>query len=219
MEDKDGIMQGHLITFEGVEGSGKTTILHRLANYLEEKKQVQVLTTREPGGVPIAEEIRQLILNPAHTTMDGETEALLYAAARRQHLVEKVLPALQAGQYVLCDRFVDSSLAYQGYARGIGLEAIWQINQFAIGGLLPDLTILFDVDPLVGLARIRANQEREVNRLDLENVEFHQRVYQGYQMVQKRFPDRIVRVDANQPIEQVFAQVRELVEQRFFKKN
>lgn len=211
-------MRGTLITFEGVEGSGKTTLLKRLAHYLKEEKQVQVLTTREPGGVPIAEEIRQLILNPAHTTMDGETEALLYAAARRQHLVEKVLPALKKGQFVLCDRFVDSSLAYQGYARGIGLESIWQINQFAIGGVLPDLTILLDVEPVLGLARIKANEKREVNRLDLENLEFHQRVYQGYKIVQKRFPERIVAVDAARPVEQVFDQVRELVEQRFFGK-
>lgn len=211
-------MRGTLITFEGVEGSGKTTLLKRLAHYLKEEKQVQVLTTREPGGVPIAEEIRQLILNPAHTTMDGETEALLYAAARRQHLVEKVLPALKKGQFVLCDRFVDSSLAYQGYARGIGLESIWQINQFAIGGVLPDLTILLDVEPVLGLARIKANEKREVNRLDLENLEFHQRVYQGYKIVQKRFPERIVAVDAARSVEQVFDQVRELVEQRFFGK-
>ncbi|MUV37999.1 dTMP kinase [Lentibacillus sp. JNUCC-1] len=195
-------MKGSFITLEGGEGAGKTTVLTRLGTILSEKGY-DVVTTREPGGIDIAETIRNVILDPAHTMMDARTEALLYAASRRQHLVEKVLPALEAGKIVLCDRFIDSSLAYQGYARGLNMEDVFKINQFAIDDAMPDLTLLFNIDPAEGLKRIAANEHREMNRLDMENLAFHQRVHTAYHTLAEQFADRIVMVDASQTQEQV----------------
>lgn len=166
------------------------------------------MTSREPGGIQIAEQIREVLLDTQNTRMDGRTEALLYAAARRQHLVEKIVPALQAGKVVICDRFIDSSLAYQGHARGLGIDEVLGINRFAIDQILPDLTIYLDVYPEVGLKRIHANEEREINRLDLEELAFHQKVREGYLILTERFPERIVTIDANVEIEAVFRQVK-----------
>lgn len=194
---------GKLITFEGGDGSGKTTMIKKLSAYLEDKK-IPYLMTREPGGIDIAEKIRSIILNPEHTTMDARTEALLYAAARRQHLAEKVIPALQKGVMVLSDRFVDSSLAYQGYARGLGMDEVRSINEFATDHLSPDLTLYFDISPEQGLARIAANQGREVNRLDMENLSFHDKVREGYLILAKQEPDRIQIIDASLSQEEVF---------------
>ncbi|PPA68509.1 dTMP kinase [Jeotgalibacillus proteolyticus] len=193
---------GKFITVEGPEGAGKTTVIKQLEKALI-KRGYDVLLTREPGGIDIAEKIREIILNPEHTAMDSRTEALLYAAARRQHLVEKVLPALKQGKIVLCDRFIDSSLAYQGHARGLGIDEVWSINQFAIDDQMPDCTLYFDLDPEKGMERIMKNQGREVNRLDLEELSFHQKVYEGYQLLLERFPERIKTVDASKLIEKV----------------
>jgi dTMP kinase len=195
-------VKGYFITFEGGDGSGKTTILAHLAETLADMGY-NVLTTREPGGIKIAEKIREIILNPFHTEMDARTEALLYAAARRQHLTEKVLPALEAGKVVLCDRFIDSSLAYQGYARGIGMENVYEINQFAIQDMMPDLTLLFDITPEKGLERIAKNKDREKNRLDLEQIHFHEQVYQAYNMLREKYAGRIQTINADQKIEAV----------------
>ncbi|SFB31406.1 thymidylate kinase [Lentibacillus halodurans] len=197
-------MEGYFITFEGGEGSGKSSILKSTEKKLADFGY-HVMTTREPGGIEIAERIREIILDQAHTAMDGRTEALLYAAARRQHLTEKVLPALHEGKIVLCDRFVDSSLAYQGFARGLGMEEVFSVNQFAIQGVMPDLTLFLDVKPEKGLARITANEERERNRLDLENIRFHQQVYEAYQRIVSTFPERIRVINADQSFEQVEA--------------
>ncbi|MBO2945921.1 dTMP kinase [Paenibacillus sp. F411] len=186
------------ITIEGGEGSGKTTMVGRLAAYFQ-NHSIPYLITREPGGIEIAEKIRSLILDPSHTEMDARTEALLYAAARRQHLVEKVEPALANGLTVLCDRFVDSSLVYQGLGRGIGMEEVWRLNQFAIEDRMPDLTLLLDLDPETGLSRIAANEEREYNRLDMESLEFHRKVREGYRQVAQRDPERIRIIDASRP--------------------
>jgi dTMP kinase len=194
-------MNGLFITFEGPEGAGKTTILQAAADQLT-KNGHSVLATREPGGIEISERIREVILNPSHTAMDPKTEALLYAAARRQHLVEKVKPALEEGKIVLCDRFIDSSLAYQGYARGLGIDEVFSVNQFAIGSLMPNVTIYFDIDPEEGIKRIDLNDAREKNRLDLEKLHFHQ-------LVQKRF--RIV--DASQSVELVLKRVNNIIEE------
>lgn len=204
------MMDGFFITLEGPEGAGKTTIINMLVEYFS-KSGEKVLSTREPGGIYIAEEIRQIILNPAHTEMDGKTEALLYAAARRQHLVEKVIPALEKGYIVLCDRFIDSSLAYQGYARGLGIDNVWKINEFAIGGLMPNVTIYFDIDPKIGLERINKTDEREINRLDLEKLDFHKRVQEGYYQIIEKFPNRIYKVDASQSLEQVFEDAKKII--------
>jgi dTMP kinase len=202
--------KGIFISLEGPEGAGKTTIISTLANELE-KLGYQVLQTREPGGIEIAEKIRSVILDKSHTAMDPKTEALLYAAARRQHLVEKVEPALESGKIVLCDRFIDSSLAYQGYARGLGVEEVYLINQFAIGERMPELTIYFDIDPQIGLNRINQHQNREVNRLDLEDLHFHTKVREGYEILLKRFSERIKKIDASQPLELVFSDAKELI--------
>ncbi|PDM39442.1 MULTISPECIES: dTMP kinase [unclassified Geobacillus] len=197
-------MKGRFFSFEGPDGAGKTTMITKLESFLREKG-FDVLLTREPGGVRIAEEIRSIILNPKHTEMDGRTEALLYAAARRQHLLEKIIPAIKAGKIVLCDRFVDSSLAYQGFARGLGIDEILQINQFAIDGFFPSLTIYFDIDPKIGLERIQKNKQREINRLDMESLSFHYKVREGYLKIAERFSDRIIVIDASKPVDEVFA--------------
>ena len=193
-------MNGYFISFEGGEGAGKTTILHSIVPKLEEYGY-EVVATREPGGIEIAEKIRDVILDPSHGAMDERTEALLYAAARRQHLMEKVLPALEQGKIVLCDRFIDSSLAYQGYARDLGMEKVYTMNQFAIGNHLPQLTLFFDIEPKKGLQRIMANKNRERNRLDLENLQFHEKVYEGYQLLVEKFPNRIRTIHADEEID------------------
>ncbi|NMI07580.1 dTMP kinase [Paenibacillus sp. SZ31] len=196
--------RGKFITLEGGEGSGKTTMIGRVGSYFEERG-IPYVVTREPGGIEIAEKIRSIILDPLHTAMDARTEALLYAAARSQHLAEKVEPALKAGKAVICDRFVDSSLVYQGYARGLGIENVWAINRFAIGDLMPDVTLYLDIEPEVGLARIDAHDGREVNRLDLENLEFHRKVREGYFLLKEQFPERIRVIDASMKQEAVLA--------------
>lgn len=199
--------RGIFITIEGPEGAGKTTILKMLGAFLEQKGY-SVILTREPGGIPISEQIREVILNKENKAMDSRTEALLYAAARRQHLVEKIIPALEKGMIVLCDRFIDSSLAYQGHARGLDIDEIYSINTFAIGNFMPDVTFYFDIDPAEGLKRISANNDREINRLDLEELQFHEKVREGYQLVMERWKDRFVKVDASQPLEMVFDQTK-----------
>ncbi|CEA02605.1 Thymidylate kinase [Jeotgalicoccus saudimassiliensis] len=189
----------YFITFEGPEGSGKTTVIEQIRALLA--KTHEVVKTREPGGIPISEKIREVILTKEHD-MDGRTEALLFAASRRQHLVERVVPALESGKIVLCDRFIDSSLAYQGIARGIGFDDIMAVNKFAIEHHMPDLTIYLKLDPETGLQRIRDNA-RENNRLDDETMDFHKKVVLGYNELSELYPDRIKIVDAAQSVEDV----------------
>ena len=198
------------ITIEGPEGSGKTTAVNTAVKKLEEMGY-QIVRTREPGGTPIAEQIRNVILDKNNTAMDIRTEALLYAASRRQHLVEKVWPALKEGKIVICDRYLDSSLAYQGGARGLGVDNILQVNSFATEGTFPDLTLLFDLDPEIGLARIAANADREVNRLDLEKIEFHKTVRNTFLELAKRFPERFVIIDASKPRDEVAKETLEVM--------
>lgn len=200
---------GIFITFEGPDGAGKTTIINMVAKQLGD-----ILLTREPGGIDIAEQIRAVILAKENTAMDPRTEALLYAAARRQHLIEKVKPALDEGKVVLCDRFVDSSLAYQGFARGLGINEVFAINQFAIENLMPELTIYFDIEPELGLKRINKNTGREINRLDLEKLEFHQKVREGYHLLIDRFPDRIHCIDASGTVEEVYQKTLKIIEEK-----
>lgn len=184
------------ITLEGPEGSGKTSVINIVKKKLEDLNY-QVVLTREPGGTLISEQIRNVILDKNNTAMDPKTEALLYAASRRQHLVEKIWPSLKEGKIVFCDRYLDSSLAYQGYARNLGVEEILKINNYATEGTFPDITFLFDIDPKLGLERINQNSNREVNRLDVEKLSFHQKVYEGYLELSKRFKDRYIVVDAS----------------------
>ena len=195
-------MKGFFITFEGTEGSGKTTVIEKVEQYYIEKGY-QVIRTREPGGSKIAEDIRNVILDVDNTNMDSITEAMLYAASRRQHLVEKVIPNMEKGYIVLCDRFIDSSLAYQGHARNLGIDKVYQLNLIATNGLLPDATIYVDVKPEVGLARIKSNN-REQNRLDLEKMSFHEKVYEGYKIVSEMFKDRFKVINGEQDRESVF---------------
>lgn len=195
--------KGCFITIEGPEGAGKTTISRMLVKELELEGE-KVLLTREPGGVEIAEQIRKVILNKENVTMDSRTEALLYAAARRQHLVEKVKPALEEGSIILCDRFIDSSLAYQGYARNLGIEEVMTINSFAIENMMPELTLYFDIEPELGLERVNKSKGREVNRLDLETLSFHHKVREGYHLLLKKFPNRIYKIDASKTVDEVF---------------
>lgn len=190
------------ITLEGPEGSGKTTAVEAAVNKLIEMGY-EIVRTREPGGTPISEEIRNVILDKNNTAMDPRTEALLYAASRRQHLVEKVWPALKEGKIVICDRYLDSSLAYQGGARGLGIEEVLNINLFATENTWPDLTLLFDITPEEGLKRIASNSNREVNRLDLEKLEFHHKVRDSFLLLAKRYPDRFVIIDASKSREEV----------------
>ena len=204
------------ITFEGPEGSGKTSAIKIVKEQLE-KEGYQIVMTREPGGTPISEQIRNVILDKSNTAMDYRTEALLYAASRRQHLVEKVWPNVKEGKLVICDRYLDSSLAYQGYARGLGVEDILNVNMYATEGTFPDITLLFDLEPEVGLARINANSSREVNRLDLEKLDFHHRVRNGYLSLAKRFPDRFVIIDASKDLEEVAASALNAIKERLNK--
>lgn len=204
------------VTFEGGEGSGKSSAL-RLLNERLLKEGYQTVVSREPGGTEIAEQIRNVILDRANTKMDPRTEALLYAASRRQHLVEKVWPALKEGKIVLCDRYLDSSLAYQGGARGLGIDNVLNVNMFATEGTFPDLTLLFDIEPELGLERIARNASREVNRLDLEKIEFHRGVRKTFLSLAERYPERFVIIDASKPLEEVVENAYQAVIQRLKK--
>ena len=204
------------ITFEGGEGSGKSTVMKDVAARLT-KEGYKLVLTREPGGTPIAEEIRNVILDKDNTKMDPRTEALLYAASRRQHLVEKIWPALERGEIVLCDRYLDSSLAYQGGARGLGVDEVLSINMFATEGEYPDLTLLFDLEPEEGLKRIEKNKGREVNRLDLEKLEFHKKVRDNFHALAKKYSTRYVVIDASKPLNEVENEVYKIIKETISK--
>lgn len=198
-------MKGQFITLEGPDGSGKTTVSKIVVDQLI-KEGYKVLLTREPGGVDISEQIRNIILDKKNTKMEARTEALLYAAARRQHLIEKVLPAIEEGYIVICDRFVDSSLVYQGVGREIGIDKVYEMNLFAIEDIMPVKTIFFDIDYIEGLKRIQKNN-RETDRLDLDTNDFHKKVYDGYQQICDKYKNRIVKIDASQTIDNVVRSV------------
>jgi len=194
------------ITFEGIEGCGKTTQLKLLAGLLE-KQGYQVVVTREPGGCPIADKVRAILLDAENRAMVPIAELLLYAAARAQHVAEIVRPALAAGKIVLCDRFTDATMAYQGFGRGLDPVTITTLNQLAIGQLWPELTILLDCPVEIGLsraiARIDSNQGAREERFELEARQFHQRVRDGYLQLAAQEPDRFVRIDGGQDVQQV----------------
>lgn len=192
--------KGSFIVFEGPDGSGKTTVCDIVCQKLKDEG-FDIVHTREPGGIDIAEQIRAVILDPKNTAMDARTEALLYAASRRQHLVEKVLPAINDGKIVICERFVYSSLAYQGKARGIGYEGVKAINDFAIEGCKPDITIYLDVDEETGQSRI--NDRGNKDRLDAESISFHHLVNEGYKEIISLYKDNVKIVDATKDINTV----------------
>lgn len=198
------------ITLEGPEGSGKSSVMEKVYERLL-SEGYEIAKTREPGGTPIGEQIRNVILNQDNTKMDIRTECLLFAASRRQHLVEKIWPSLKQGKLVFCDRYLDSSLAYQGYARKLGIDNVLNVNLFATENTYPDLTLFFDVAPEIGLERINKNHNREVNRLDVEKLEFHKNVYQGYITLLNMYPERIKRIDASKPFNEVVEDTYNLI--------
>ncbi|WP_191983313.1 dTMP kinase [Levilactobacillus cerevisiae] len=206
------MLSGTFISFEGPDGAGKTSALQAITAQIAPVLGDQLTITREPGGNPISESIRAIILDRANTAMDYRTEALLYAAARRQHLAETILPDLAAGKLVLCDRYVDSSVAYQGAGRQIGEDAVAQMNEFATDGLLPALTVYFDVPAEVGLRRIQAHRDpQQVDRLDVEKAAFHDRVRAAYLKLQAAHPERIKLIDATQEPKIVVEQALALI--------
>lgn len=202
-------MKGLFISFEGNDGSGKSSALTKVKEKLT-NLWLNVIYTREPGGSEISERIREVILDKNNYGMDDLTEAYLYAASRREHVVKTIRPALAEGKIILCDRFIDSSLAYQGFARGLGIDKVYDLNQYATEGLLPDLTILVCVHPQIGLSRIKKDA-RNLDRLELEELEFHNKVYQGYLEVAKRFKDRIVIVNGEKSQSEVLEEVENIV--------
>lgn len=206
-------MSGKFIVFEGVEGAGKTTQIQQTADWLQRfyGRDRSVVTTREPGGTKLGQQIRQLLLNDTNTHVDNRTELLLYAADRAQHIASVIKPHLEIGNLVLCDRFTDSTIAYQGYGRGFDLEEIYNVNQLATGGLQSDLTIWLDLDVSIGLQRVA--KRGEPDRMERANLDFHQRVQRGYQELANSYPDRIVRIDANQSESFVQSQIQTVLNQ------
>lgn len=197
-------MAGLFISFEGGEGSGKSTAINLIKDRLTEKG-LKVIVTREPGGVSVSEQIRKVILD-INNQMSKETEALLYAASRTEHLHAKVIPYVNEGYIVISDRYIDSSLAYQGFARGIGIDRVLEVNMFA-REYMPKRTYFFDVTPEVGLARIQGRDK--IDRLDLETIDFHQKVYDGYLKVCEMYPERVMRVDGMQSVEEIVNTITE----------
>lgn len=190
-------MSGLFITVEGPDGAGKSTLVRELKKRLQEELTVPLVTTREPGGSDIAEDIRAVIIDPENKEMDARTEALLFAASRRQHIKETISPALERDEVVLCDRFVDSSIAYQGAGRKLGVDEVATLNEFATENLTPDLTLYLDVDAQEGLNRIgHKNSNRRKDRLEMEEVSFHNRVREAYQLLLNENPDRMQFIDA-----------------------
>ena len=198
------------ITLEGPDGSGKTTQARMLTEWLREQGH-QVVLTREPGGTDIGDQIRQVLHDPHNTAMDARAEILLYSASRAQHVAQCIQTALAAGKVVISDRYADSTLAYQGYGRGLDLKTLRAITTFATGGLTPNLTLYLDIAPQEGLQRRRLSGD-EWNRLDAETLEFHQRVRAGYLELVKQEPGRWVVIHAARPIEEVQAEIRALVQ-------
>lgn len=204
-------MNGKFIVFEGIDGSGKTTQLSLLGEDLADRGYPVVLT-REPGGTRVGESIREILLDPRYNELAPWSEALLYAAARAQHVAQIIAPALRSGSIVLCDRFLDSSLAYQGYGRGLDLNMLEQINQPALAGVAPDLTLLLDFSIDEGIDRL-SRSGRKADRIELEKSEFYRKVREGYLVMAGNDPDRHRVIDASRPSDQVQREILRAVEE------
>lgn len=210
------VMTGVFITIEGPDGAGKTTVTRQLVEALEQGINVPITPTREPGGIRISEKIRELILDPEHTEMDVRTEALLYAAARRQHLVEKIIPALKDDHLVICDRFVDSSIAYQGAGRDIGEASVKELNEFAIEGIYPDMTLYLDVEASEGLNRIAKGRPAHLrDRLDNESLVFHEKVRGAYLRLVEEETERMVLINTHNSIENIVKTCYDLIKEKY----
>jgi dTMP kinase len=209
-------MPGVFITFEGIEGSGKSTQISRLLHYLTEQRR-KVTLTREPGGTPIGDQVRKVLLDPANRLLDPTAELLLYAASRAQHLREVIHPALVEGRIVLCDRFSDATLAYQGYGRGLSVPVIRELDRIVTAGLRPALTVLLDLPAEMGLGRARGRNTSEglhgEARFENEDLAFHNRVRDGYLLLADQEPGRIRVVNAGRPPEEIQAEVRMIVDE------
>lgn len=203
-------MQGKFITIEGCEGVGKSTQLKFLREYFE-KEGVDAVFTREPGGTELAEKIRKVILDADNKEMTDITELLLYAAARRQHTEELIIPAIKAGKVVVCDRYADSTTAYQGYARGIDKEIIRSLNETAMAGVKIDVTLFLDLSPEKGFARKGGADKKD--RLENEKLSFHNKVYEGYCAIADADPDRVKRIDASKTADEVFESVKQVLKE------
>ena len=199
--------KGMFLSLEGPDGSGKSTQIRYIMDFLESKGYETVLT-REPGGTAIGERIRDVILDNAYAEMDPMTETMLYAASRAQHVAEVIKPALEAGKVVVCDRFVDSSIAYQGFGRDLG-ECVAYINEYAIMGCVPDITFLMKIAPEEGIGRIGSGEK---DRLESEKISFHRKVYEGYEYLEKTYPDRIIGIDATGSIEDIRKEIQKQLE-------
>lgn len=206
-------MEGIFITMEGSDGSGKTTQIYLLKKYLE-SRGYDIVIAREPGGTAIGEVIREVILNPAHKEMSHMTELLLYASARAQLVSQVIEPALLEGKAVICDRFVESSAVYQGIGRGLGVDTVYEVNNFALGDVKPKLTIFMDLDAEQGIKRKK--KQAELDRMEMEDMTFHKRVVEGYRKLATLYPERIVPIDATLSIEEIHSRIVEEVERRFF---
>ena len=206
-------MEGIFITMEGPDGSGKTTQIDLLKKYLEHKGY-DIVIAREPGGTVIGEAIREIILNPEYEEMGHMTELLLYASARAQLVNQVIKPALAEGKAVICDRFVESSAVYQGIGRGLGVDTVYEVNNYALGGVQPKLTIFMDLDAEEGIKRKK--EQAELDRMEKEDLSFHKRVVDGYRQLAKLYPERIVPMDATLPSETIHSMIVEEVERRFF---
>lgn len=207
-------MEGIFITMEGPDGSGKTTQIDLLKKYLEHKGY-DIVIAREPGGTTIGEAIREIILNPDYKEMGHMTELLLYASARAQLVNQVIKPALAEGKAVICDRFVESSAVYQGIGRGLGVDTVYEVNNFALGDVKPKLTIFMDLDAEDGIKRKK--KQAELDRMEQEDLSFHKRVVEGYRQLAKLYPERIVPINATLPIDEIHSMIVKEVEQRFFK--
>lgn len=204
-------MKGYFLALEGPDGSGKSTIAKLLQRELEEKYKFQIVLTREPGGTKIGEDIREILLSTANMEMGNRTEALLYAASRAQHVEGKILPLVESGQFVISDRYIFSSLAYQGFSRKLGIDEVMDINIFATNGFYPDRIIFFDLDYNLGLERKFA--QKEGDRLEIAGDDFHKNVYEGYKEAIKKYPNKVKIVDASKPVEEVFKSCLEIIKE------
>jgi dTMP kinase len=209
-----GLKRGLFITIEGIEGSGKTTQIKRLRDFLQ-SVDATVISTREPGGTPVADRIRDVLLTSHSEKVSDKTELLLYLASRAQHVHSIVKPALYQGITVLCDRFFDATVAYQGYGRGLDIDFLQKLNRYATDGLNPDLTILLDLSAKIGLSRIRNDRKRNLDRLESESIEFHERVRRGYLQIAESEPQRFFVIDGTLEEEEIFRRIKAEVTKRF----